>query len=186
MRPLDAPVPATDRVEAPRALVRETGAPAECPLDAPLPGVAPAPRVVPRSRLEPSSMSNVPSDLRYAKTHEWARREEDGTITVGITDHAQDALGDVVFVELPELDGHLNAGDEAGVVESVKAASDVYAPISGTVVAVNTALEEAPEQVNGDPYGEGWFFRLRPTDAAELEELLDAAAYTEVAEQDAH
>ncbi|MEE4360569.1 MAG: glycine cleavage system protein GcvH [Pseudomonadales bacterium] len=131
-------------------------------------------------------MSSIPSDLSYARTHEWARREEDGTVTIGITDHAQDALGDVVFVELPEVDTHLNAGDEAGVVESVKAASDIYAPLSGTVIAVNTALEDAPEKINSDPYGEGWFFRLRLADAGELDELLDAEAYSEVAEQDAH
>lgn len=131
-------------------------------------------------------MSNIPAELRYAATHEWARLEEDGTVTVGITDHAQDALGDVVFVELPELDIVLQAGTEAGVVESVKAASDIYAPVSGTVIAINEALEEAPETINEDPYGAGWFFKLRPTDTAELEELLDAEGYGEVAENDSH
>ncbi len=130
--------------------------------------------------------SNIPAELRYASTHEWARLEEDGTVTVGITDHAQDALGDVVFVELPELDIEVQAGTEAGVVESVKAASDIYAPVSGTIIAVNNALEDAPEVVNAEPYGDGWFFRLRPTDTAELEELLDAEAYAEVAESEAH
>ena len=95
-------------------------------------------------------MSDIPSDLKYAATHEWARLEEDGTVTVGISDHAQDALGDVVYVELPELEQVIAAGDEAGVVESVKAASDVYAPISGTICAINEALEDAPETVNSD------------------------------------
>ncbi|MEC9154895.1 MAG: glycine cleavage system protein GcvH, partial [Pseudomonadota bacterium] len=103
-------------------------------------------------------MSDIPSDLKYAATHEWARLEEDGTVTVGISDHAQDALGDVVYVELPELEQVIAAGDEAGVVESVKAASDVYAPISGTICAINEALEDAPETVNSDAYTDGWFF----------------------------
>lgn len=131
-------------------------------------------------------MSNTPSELRYAKTHEWARLEEDGTVTVGITDHAQTALGDVVYVELPEMDVALEAGDEAGVVESVKAASDIYAPIGGTVIAVNAALEDAPEMVNEDPYGEGWFYRLEPNDVADLDGLLDADAYAEVCESEEH
>lgn len=131
-------------------------------------------------------MSNIPAELRYAATHEWARLEEDGTVTVGITDHAQGALGDVVFVELPELDGLIQAGSEAGVVESVKAASDIYAPVSGTVIAINEALEDAPETINEDPYGSGWFFKLRPADVAELDELLDAEGYGEVAESESH
>ncbi|HSG90985.1 MAG TPA: glycine cleavage system protein GcvH [Pseudomonadales bacterium] len=131
-------------------------------------------------------MSQIPSDLKYASSHEWARLEEDGTITVGITDHAQEALGDVVFVELPEADTEIVAGSEAGVVESVKAASDIYAPVSGTVIAVNAALEDSPEKINEDPYGEGWFFKLRPLDPGELETLLDAEAYTEVAEAEEH
>ncbi|MCF7201222.1 glycine cleavage system protein GcvH [Pseudomonas oligotrophica] len=121
-------------------------------------------------------MSNIPSDLRYASSHEWARLEADGSVSVGISDHAQEALGDVVFVELPEVGRSLSAGQEAGVVESVKAASDIYAPVSGEVIAINEALTDAPEQVNGDPYG-SWFFRLQPSDPAELEKLLDAAAY---------
>lgn len=131
-------------------------------------------------------MSNIPAELRYAATHEWARLEEDGTVTVGITDHAQGALGDVVFVELPEIDIDIQAGTEAGVVESVKAASDIYAPVSGTVIAINEALEESPETINEDPYGSGWFFKLRPTDTAELDELLDAEGYGEVAENEGH
>lgn len=122
-------------------------------------------------------MSHTPAELKYASSHEWARLEEDGTVTVGISDHAQDALGDVVFVELPELGATLAAGDEAGVVESVKAASDVYSPVSGEVVAINEALEDAPEMVNSDPYTDGWFFRVQVTDAAELEKLLSAEDY---------
>ena len=131
-------------------------------------------------------MSDIPSDLKYAATHEWARLEEDGTVTVGISDHAQDALGDVVYVELPELDQVIAAGDEAGVVESVKAASDVYAPISGTICAINEALEDAPETVNSDAYTDGWFFKMQPADIGELEELLDAEGYGEVCEAEAH
>ncbi|KGE04094.1 glycine cleavage system protein GcvH [Pseudohaliea rubra] len=129
-------------------------------------------------------MSQAPEELSYARSHEWARLEEDGTVTVGISDHAQDALGDVVFVELPEDGAELAAGDEAGVVESVKAASDIYAPIGGTVIATNGALEETPETVNADPYNDGWFFRLKPTDTAELEQLLDAAAYRQHCSED--
>ena len=131
-------------------------------------------------------MSETPTELRYVATHEWARLEEDGTVTVGITDHAQDALGDVVYVELPELDVDLLSAGEAGVVESVKAASDIYAPIDGNLIAVNEALEEQPELVNSDPFGEGWFFKLRPLDAPQLEELLTAADYVEQCEAEAH
>ena len=131
-------------------------------------------------------MSDIPNDLKYAATHEWARLEDDGTVTVGISDHAQDALGDVVYVELPELEQVIAAGDEAGVVESVKAASDVYAPVSGTVCAVNEALDDAPETVNSDAYTDGWFFKMRPADLGELEELLDAEAYGEVCEAEDH
>ena len=123
-------------------------------------------------------MSQVPAELRYARSHEWARVEDDGTVTVGISDHAQEALGDVVFVELPDEGAELAAGDEAGVVESVKAASDIYAPVAGTVIATNSVLEDVPETVNGDPYQDGWFFRLQPTDAGDVESLLlDAEAY---------
>lgn len=121
-------------------------------------------------------MSNIPADLRYAASHEWARLEADGSVTVGISDHAQEALGDVVFVELPQVGAELAAGQEAGVVESVKAASDIYAPISGTVLAVNEALTDSPEQVNSEPYA-SWFFKLQPSDASELNKLLDAAGY---------
>ncbi|MDH4610206.1 glycine cleavage system protein GcvH [Pseudomonas sp. BN102] len=128
-------------------------------------------------------MSNIPAELRYAPSHEWARLEADGSVTVGITDHAQEALGDVVFVELPEVGKTLAAGQEAGVVESVKAASDIYAPIGGEVIAVNEAVSDAPESVNSDPYG-SWFFKLKPSDTAELEKLLDAAAYKAAADAD--
>lgn len=123
-------------------------------------------------------MSQVLPELHYARSHEWARVEDDGTVTVGISDHAQEALGDVVFVELPDEGAELSAGDEAGVVESVKAASDIYAPISGTVVAVNAGLEDNPEIVNSEPYQDGWFFRLQPLDVGEVESLLlDAESY---------
>lgn len=131
-------------------------------------------------------MSEIPSELRYARTHEWARLEEDGTVSVGITDHAQDALGDVVFVEQPEVGAQVAAQEEAGVVESVKAASDIYAPVSGTVVAVNDTLEDTPENVNEDPYGDGWFFRIEPDDPGDLDELLDAEAYGELLDSEEH
>lgn len=124
-------------------------------------------------------MSNIPNELSYVASHEWIRDEGDGTVTIGITDHAQDLLGDVVFVELPEVGDQVSAGDDIGVVESVKAASDVYAPLTGEVVAVNEDLEDAPELVNSDPYGDGWFIRLRLTDAEELTDLLDADGYAE-------
>ena len=122
-------------------------------------------------------MSQTPSELKYASSHEWARLEEDGTVTVGITDHAQEALGDVVFVELPELGAMLAAGDDAGVVESVKAASDIYAPLGGEVIAINEQLDEEPETVNSDPYNDGWFFKLQPADTSELDALLSAEDY---------
>ncbi|MFO1367480.1 MAG: glycine cleavage system protein GcvH [Marinagarivorans sp.] len=122
-------------------------------------------------------MSQVPAELKYAPSHEWARLEADGTVTVGITDHAQEALGDVVFAESPALGSQVVAGKEAGVVESVKAASDIYAPISGEVVAVNTLLDDAPETINSEPYGAGWFFKIKPSNPAELEALLSAEGY---------
>lgn len=122
-------------------------------------------------------MAEFPDELRYAATHEWARLDDDGLVTVGISDHAQDALGDVVFVELPELQTAVSAGGEVAVVESVKAASDVYAPVAGTVAEVNKALEDSPETVNESPYKDGWFFKLKPTDPTELDQLLSAADY---------
>lgn len=130
-------------------------------------------------------MSNTPSELKYAASHEWARVEEDGTVSVGITDHAQEALGDVVYVETPELGDNVEAGSEAGVVESVKAASDIYAPISGEVVAVNEALEDEPEIINSDSYHDGWFFRVKPTDLdADLAQLMSADEYIESLEDE--
>ncbi len=122
-------------------------------------------------------MNNVPTELRYASTHEWARQDEDGTIVVGISDHAQGSLGDLVFVETPEIDSAVSSGDPCAVVESVKAASDVYAPVAGTVIDANSQLQDAPELVNTDPYGEGWIMRIRPDDADALEELMDADSY---------
>ena len=127
-------------------------------------------------------MSEAPTELRYVATHEWARLEEDGSVSVGISDHAQDALGDVVYVELPELDSDVTGGSEAGVVESVKAASDIYSPIDGTVIAVNDALEDRPELVNNDPYGDGWFFKIGAEDPEEIEGLLSAEDYRQVCE----
>ena len=121
-------------------------------------------------------MSNLPANLRYAASHEWVLDNQDGTVTVGITDHAQEALGDVVFVELPEVGQALNKGKEFGVIESVKAASDLYSPVDGEVVEVNEALEDAPETVNDTPYEGGWIMKVRVTDQA-LEGLLDADAY---------
>ena len=121
-------------------------------------------------------MSALPNELKYASSHEWARLEGD-IVTVGITDHAQDALGDVVYVELPEIGDTIHAGDEAGVVESVKAASDIYAPVTGEVIEINEDLEDAPETINSDAYNDGWFFKLKIADAAELDDLLDAEGY---------
>jgi len=122
-------------------------------------------------------MSDVPGDLKYTKSHEWVREEEDGTVVVGITDHAQSALGDLVFVEPPEAGTEVAAGDACAVVESVKAASDVYSPVSGEVVEANDTLADSPELVNQDPYGDGWIMRIQVSDASELGELLDAEAY---------
>lgn len=130
-------------------------------------------------------MSEIPQELRYAKSHEWAHYE-DGIVVVGITDHAQSLLGDVVFVELPEVDTQLSAGDEAGVIESVKAAADIYSPVTGTVVAVNKALNDTPEILNTDPYATGWIFKIQPDDDAELDELLDAESYEELVEAGDH
>ena len=130
------------------------------------------------------TMSETPTELRYLESHEWVRDEGDGTATIGITDHAQDSLGDVVFVELPEVGDEITAGDETGVVESVKAASDIYAPVSGEVVAVNDQLEDQPELVNQSPYGDGWFYRVRLSDRAELDDLLDADSYQGILDED--
>jgi glycine cleavage system H protein len=129
-------------------------------------------------------MSHTPVELKYASTHEWARLEDDGTVTVGITDHAQAALGDVVFVETPEVGVVLAAGDDAGVVESVKAASDIYSPVGGEVIEINRRLEDDPETVNSDPYNDGWFFKLQPSDPTELDALLSAGEYQQHCEEE--
>jgi glycine cleavage system H protein len=125
-------------------------------------------------------MSEVPGELNYTRDHEWIREAEDGSFVVGITDHAQSALGELVFVELPETDSEFEVGDGCAVVESVKAASDVFAPLSGTVVEVNERLANAPELVNRDPYGDGWLFRLKLAVEEDLEDLLSAADYNEL------
>ncbi len=122
-------------------------------------------------------MSNIPADLKYVASHEWLRLEEDGTITVGITDHAQDLLGDVVFVDLPDVGDNISVDEEIAVVESVKAASDVFAPISGEVIAINESLEDDPEIINSDPYGDGWFFKMKPENMADFEALMSADEY---------
>jgi len=127
----------------------------------------------------------TPDNLKYTKTHEWVRREADGTATVGITFHAQEMLGDVVFIDPPAVGRTLGQGEECGVIESVKAAADLYAPVSGEVIAANAELADAPEKVNQDPYA-AWVFKLKPADPAELAELLDAAAYRKLADADKH
>ena len=122
-------------------------------------------------------MSNVPTELKYTRSHEWLRRNEDGTVTVGITDHAQEQLGDMVYVEIPEVGQALAANDACAVVESVKAASDVYAPVDGEVVEVNDSLTDNPEAVNQDAFGKGWIMKLKASDGAQIDTLLDAAGY---------
>lgn len=124
-------------------------------------------------------MSNNPTELKYAKSHEWARIEEDGMVAVGITDHAQESLGDVVYVELPDIGDHLAGGDQAGLVESVKAASDIYSPVTGEVIAFNENLEDEPELINSDPYNDGWFFKVKVEDLSELEGMLSADDYAD-------
>ncbi|MBN8728220.1 MAG: glycine cleavage system protein GcvH [Xanthomonadales bacterium] len=125
-------------------------------------------------------MQEIPGDLKFMKSHEWARVEDQGTVTVGISDHAQGLLGDVVYVELPSVGDHVKAGTACAVVESVKAASDLYAPVSGEVVAINEALPDRPETINEDPYGDGWVLQIRPDNlAGDLDELLDPDAYAE-------
>ena len=131
-------------------------------------------------------MSNVPVELKYAKTHEWARSNDDGSVTIGISDNAQDQLGDMVFIELPEVGQGVSAAEACAVVESVKAASDVYAPIAGEVLEVNDGLADSPESVNSDAYGEGWLFRLQPADAGELAGLMDGDAYETFLASEAH
>ena len=128
-------------------------------------------------------MSEIPSELRYRNSHEWVRVEDGGTVVVGISDHAQGELGDMVFVELPEPGMSYDQGEACAVIESVKAASDVYAPLSGEVLKPNGELEDSPELVNSGPYGDGWLFRLLPSDASQIDGLLDAAAYAELLEE---
>ena len=127
-------------------------------------------------------MTDTPTDTKYAETHEWARLDDDDNVVVGVSDYAQEQLGDVVYIELPEVDQQVDAGAEAGVVESVKAASDIYAPVSGTVVAINKSLEDTPELVNQDPYGDGWFFAIKPDASDELADLMEAGEYSEFCE----
>jgi glycine cleavage system H protein len=130
-------------------------------------------------------MSKTPNDLRYTKSHEWVKKEADGTVSVGITDHAQGLLGDMVFVELPKVGTKVAAGKECGVVESVKAASDIYAPIAGEITAVNSSVSDAPESVNQDAYA-AWMFKIKPASAAEVDALLDAKAYEALVASEAH
>ncbi len=129
-------------------------------------------------------MSEVQEGLKYAKSHEWIRAEGDGVVTIGITAHAQELLGDMVFIELPEIDAELDIEEECAVVESVKAASDIYAPVAGMVTEVNDAVVDAPELVNQDPYGDGWLFKLKLADQAEYDALLDVNEYTELVEEE--
>ncbi|MDP7591842.1 MAG: glycine cleavage system protein GcvH [Litorilituus sp.] len=129
-------------------------------------------------------MSNIPSELKYATSHEWVRNEGDGTVTIGITEHAQDLLGDMVFVELPDVGDEVSTGDDVAVAESVKAASDIYAPVSGEVIEVNEELEDSPELVNSDAFGDGWLFKIKLDDACELDDLLDAEGYANSIDED--
>jgi len=129
-------------------------------------------------------MSNIPSELRYATSHEWVRNEGNGVVTIGITEHAQNLLGDMVFVELPEVGDNVSTGDDVAVAESVKAASDIYAPVTGEVIEVNEDLEDAPELVNSDAFGDGWLFKLKIEDEGELENLLDAEGYANSIDED--
>ena len=131
-------------------------------------------------------MQEIPGDLKFMKSHEWARVEDKGTVTVGISDHAQSQLGDLVYVELPSVGDHVQAGNACAVVESVKAASDIYAPVSGEITGVNTVLSDKPETINEDAYGDGWIFKLKLDDKSELDGLLTADEYAEVAENDDH
>ena len=127
-------------------------------------------------------MAKIPNNLKFLDSHEWARLEEDGTVTVGISDHAQGLLGDIVFVELPDTGKIINKQDDIAIVESVKAASDVYSPLSGEIISVNEALNDNPELINSSPYNDGWFFKIKPQNNDELEDLLDAEAYAQVSE----
>ena len=127
-------------------------------------------------------MNDIPADLKFLSSHEWARVESDGTITIGISDHAQDLLGDIVFVELPEVGQSVDAESDAAIVESVKAASDVYSPLSGEVIEVNSLLEDQPEIINSSPYEDGWFYKLNPSDMGEFDNLLSSEDYSDACE----
>lgn len=131
-------------------------------------------------------MSTIPKHLKYSKTHEWVEQQKDGTLTIGITDHAQDLLGDVVFIDVPTVGKQVKAGGACAVVESVKAASDIYSPVAGEVIAANPALADQPELVNKDAYGAAWILRLKPANAADIDGLLDAAGYEALIAADAH
>ncbi|NOY66041.1 MAG: glycine cleavage system protein GcvH [Gammaproteobacteria bacterium] len=131
-------------------------------------------------------MSEIPGELKYSKSHEWVQIEDDGTVLVGITEHAQDLLGDMVYVEVPEVDSEIEVEEACAVVESVKAASDIYSPVSGTITASNEALTDSPELVNSDPFGEGWIMRIKLADRADLDQLMDATAYAEHVESEDH
>ena len=128
-------------------------------------------------------MSNVPADLKYVKSHEWVKKQPDGSVVIGITDHAQNALGDLVFVEVPKAGRKVSANEACAVVESVKAASDVYAPIAGEVIEGNPKLADAPETLNSDPYGAGWMWKMKPANAGDVDKLLDAAGYQKVIDE---
>jgi len=129
-------------------------------------------------------MSNTPNELFYTQSHEWVRIEDDGSVTVGISDHAQALLGDMVFIELPEIDSELDVEQDCAVIESVKAASDIYSPVAGTVIAINEKLEDAPETINSDAYGEGWIFKLQPTSLSDVKELMPAEEYSALIAED--
>ncbi len=129
-------------------------------------------------------MSNTPNELFYTQSHEWVRIEDDGSVTVGISEHAQALLGDMVFIELPEIDSELDVGQDCAVIESVKAASDIYSPVAGTVIAINEALEDAPETINSDAYGEGWIFKLQPASLSDVRELMSAEEYSALITED--
>ena len=128
-------------------------------------------------------MNEIPGDLKFKKSHEWVRVEVDGSVTIGISDHAQNLLGDIVFVELPEIGAQMSAEDEVAIVESVKAASDVYSPISGEIIEVNEVLLDNPEIINESPYHEGWFYKLQPSDSEEIDELLSPEQYGDICEE---
>lgn len=129
-------------------------------------------------------MSELPTDVRYTASHEWVRLEDDGTMTIGITDHAQDALGDIVFVELPEVDSNIDQGEACCVVESVKAASDIYMPISGQILDTNQALVDEPEMINSSAFGDGWIFKIKPNEEDDIEQLMDASSYEAECEEE--